>query len=252
MKMVALIPARAGSKRIPGKNMRRIGGHRLLHWAIAAAQESGCFSRVVVSTDSDDAGGLALRAGAYYLPRWAPVDDDQPDIVWVREALQHFESVKDPFDAFAILRPTSPFRTADTIRRAYARFQTQEVHSMRAVQIVSEHPGKMWQWGGEGHAITPLIHDGWPTSYGAEFRPGKTPWHSMPTQSLPTVFVQNASLEMAWSWVVPAFGTISGTKVAPFFTEGYEGFDINTPDDWREAERLIQEGKVALPTLARV
>ena len=71
----------------------------------------------------------------------------------------------------------------------------------------------------------------------------------MPTQTLPTVYVQNASLEMAWSYVVPAFGTISGTKVLPFFTEGYEGFDVNTEDDWREATRLVRDGLVALPAL---
>jgi CMP-N,N'-diacetyllegionaminic acid synthase len=77
-----------------------------------------------------------------------------------------------------------------------------------------------------------------------------TPWHSSPTQTLPPVYVQNASLEMAWTYVVKQFGTIAGRKIAPFFTEGYEGFDINTPDDdWREAERLIAEGLVDLPSL---
>ena len=65
-----------------------------------------------------------------------------------------------------------------------------------------------------------------------------TPWHSSPTQSLPTVYVQNASLEMAWTYVVRDLHSISGTKISPFFIEGYEGFDINTESDWQEAERI--------------
>lgn len=239
MKMVALIPARAGSKRIPGKNTKDLGGQPLMFWTMLAACDSGVFDRVYISTDDTRmrwSGSCGVNADILVRPPEFATDDS-PDIHWVRHALATIKC-----DAFAILRPTSPFRTADTIRRAYARFQTQEVHSMRAVQPVKEHPGKMWTWKGNGHPIVPALNgtvDG-------------TPWHSMPTQSLMPMFVQNASLEMAWSWVVPAFGTISGTKVAPFFTEGYEGFDINTPDDWQEAERLIQAGHVALPTLARV
>jgi hypothetical protein len=69
----------------------------------------------------------------------------------------------------------------------------------------------------------------------------------MPTQSLPAVYVQNASLEMAWTYVVTSFGTISGKKIAPFFTEGYEGFDINDEDDFATAARLVAEGRVTLP-----
>lgn len=243
MKMVALIPARAGSKRIPWKNMRELAGRPLVSWTMQAARDSGVFDFIVVSTDDEQIASLAncyIEQCAVIRPAGMS-NDDSPDIHWVRHALAQNTN----WQSFAILRPTSPFRTADTIRRAYARFHTQEVHSMRAVQPVKEHPGKMWTLGPTGHPMVPLLHR-------SVLKDDPTPWHSMPTQSLPPIFVQNASLEMAWSWVVPAFGTISGTKVAPFLTEGYEGFDLNTMDDWREAERLIEEGKVALPTLARV
>lgn len=66
-----------------------------------------------------------------------------------------------------------------------------------------------------------------------------TPWHSMPMQSLPPVYVQNSSLEIAWRWCVDIFDTISGPKVAPFFTEGMEGFSIDYPEDWERAERYV-------------
>jgi CMP-N-acetylneuraminic acid synthetase len=239
MKMVALIPARAGSKRIPGKNTKELAGRPLVEWTIRAAIESGVFWEVIVSTDSSDTIQIAAKAGAKFSARIAKhATDESPDIEWVRWTLSQYPEHYYP-DAFAILRPTSPFRTAATIRRAYERFQTQEVHSMRAVQPVKEHPFKMWmQQGGAGHPITPLA---------SLQREDGTPLHSVPTQTLPPVYVQNASLEMAWSYVIPAFNSISGTKIAPFFTEGYEGFDLNDMDDWREAERLIAEGLVDLP-----
>jgi len=76
--------------------------------------------------------------------------------------------------------------------------------------------------------------------------PGKQPWHSSQYQALPEIYVQNASLEIAWTRVVHNSRTIAGEVVMPFFTEGYEGFDINDPNDWRYAEYLLAEG-IELP-----
>lgn len=252
MKMVALIPARAGSKRVPGKNTRDLAGMPLMYWTMRAAADSGVFGGICISTDDTRmrwSGHRGINADILVRPPEFATDES-PDIEWVRHALTTVTA-----DAFAILRPTSPFRTAETIKRAYKQFRHAEAHSLRAVQPVKEHPGKMWQCAGQGYPIVPLIGRAWPPP-GSEWVSLNTgndqPWHSMPTQTLPKVYIQNASLEMAWSYVIPAFGTISGHKVVPFFTEGYEGFDINTEDDWREAERLIAEGTVALPALARV
>jgi len=235
--VVALIPARAGSKRVPGKNTRLLGGVPLITWTIRAAQESGIFERIVVSSDDQVAWDAATACGVRInIRKPEHAADHAADILWVREEL----SVSREWHSFAILRPTSPFRAADTIRRAYKQFTTSEVHSIRAVEPVRQHPGKMWWWGGVGTCLTPVCD---------AKRSDGTPWHSCPTQTLPTAYVQNASLEMAWTYVVQSFGTISGRKIAPFFTKDYEGFDINTEDDWREAERLVRDGCVALPRL---
>lgn len=224
--IVGLIPARGGSRRIPHKNIRTLGGIPLIEWTLRAAKESGIFKSLIVSTDDDTIATIAEpwadlhRVG----PPIAHGDGDR-DIQWVRHLEPWLHA-----NAFAILRPTSPFRTADTIRRCWDEFQRQEVHSIRAVEPVKQHPGKMWWRTEHGDPLTPVckrIHaDG-------------TPWHSSPTQSLPLCFVQNASLEMAWSYVPRDYSTISGNKIAPFFTEGHEGFDINTEDDWAEAEYVV-------------
>ena len=241
--MIALIPARAGSTRIPGKNTKLLAGHPLIAYTIAAARQSGVFAHIVVC--SDDRAVLALaRDLAVATYHREPVPDDQPDIAWVRPMMV---SGKD--ESFAILRPTSPFRTAATIRRAYDQFRRSEVHSIRAVQPVKEHPGKMWSWYGPGYPMLPLMDKEWPiTAPGfAPLRRDETPWHSRPTQSLPKVYIQNSSLEMAWTYVIQAFGTISGTKIAPFFTEGHEGCSIDYPDDWDAAEALAAAHPEALP-----
>lgn len=223
--IVALIPARAGSKRIPGKNSRLLGGKPLLTWTIEAAQQSGIFSYVFVPTDSEEYAAIARICGAIPIKRTA-VPDDEPDITWVVPVVRPTTD-----DAFAILRPTSPFRTADTIRRAWAEFLShQPCDSLRAVEPVRQHPGKMWVLR-EGRLL-PLLP--WDLTWEA-------PWHSSPTQCLPPVYVQNASLEIAWIKMAAKTGTIAGTNVVPFFTQGYEGFDINMPEDWERAERIVAE-----------
>ncbi len=236
--MIALIPARKGSKRIPGKNTKLLAGHPLIAYTIAAARSSGIFEGIFVLTDDRGAADATWGCSDVVSIGREQSADDEPDIAWVRT---FFEGVRPAgFEAFAILRPTSPFRTVATIRRAYEQFRTSEVHSIRAVQPVKEHPGKMWQWKGPGYPMSPLL-DGW-TCNGV-------PSHSCPTQSLPRVYVQNSSLEMAWSYVIQAFGTISGTKVAPFFTEGYEGFSLDYPEDWTRAEAIAAAHPEALPPL---
>jgi N-acylneuraminate cytidylyltransferase len=226
MNMVAFVPARAGSKRVPGKNIRPLAGHPLILYTLAAARQSGVFSEIWTVTEDDEIANIAQVNSGIITRSKESAADDAPDILWVREALKQVEC-----DAFAILRPTSPFRTAETIKRAHYQFTHDEAHSLRAVQPASETPYKMWTCVGAGYPMMPLLSQS-----------ALLPEHSMPTQTLPKVYIQNASLEMAWAYVIPAFGTISGRKVSPFFTEGWEGFDINTEADWTEAEWLAPTG----------
>lgn len=80
------------------------------------------------------------------------------------------------------------------------------------------------------------------------FENSALPWHSTPYQALPEIYVQNASLEIAYSRVLKEH-TISGNVLMPFFTVGYEGFDVNHPYDWQLAEELIEAKKVKLPKI---
>jgi CMP-N,N'-diacetyllegionaminic acid synthase len=238
---VALIPARHGSKRVPGKNVRLLNGHPSLAYTIAPALESGVFESVIVSTDSEEIADMARHYGAEvpFLRPAAFASDTSPDIEWLDYTVRTLAEHGRRWDAFSLLRPTSPFRTAGTIRRAWARFTGQEgVDSLRAIEKCTQHPGKMWVV--RGDRMQPLM----------PLDNGGVPWHSTPYQALPPVYVQNASLEIAWTRVVLEKRSIAGDVLVPFITDGYEGFDINDATDWMVAERLIADGTAALPAIA--
>ena len=236
--VVALIPARQGSKRVPGKNTRVLRGHPLVAYTIAPALQSGVFDAVMVSTDSEEIAAIARHYGAEvpFLRPAAMAGDTSPDIEWVEFTLQRLRDEGRQYDCFSLLRATSPFRTADTIRRAWETFRTETgVDSLRAVEKCAQHPAKMWVV--RGNRLLPLL----------PFGPAEQPWHSSQYQSLPVVYVQNASLEVAWSRVVFEDRTIAGGTIVPFFTTDLEGFDINNASDWMMAEHLIASGEAKLP-----
>jgi CMP-N-acetylneuraminic acid synthetase len=237
---VALIPARSGSKRVPDKNIRLLAGHPLIAYTIAAAIQSDVFRAVIVSTDSERYAKIACHYGAE-VPFMRPAEasgDMSPDIDWVEYTLKRLAAEHRSFDCFSILRPTSPFRLPETIQRAWSRFCSETgVDSLRAVEKCSQHPAKMWVV--RGRRMMPLLPIG----------PAEQPWHSSQYPSLPEVYVQNASLEIAWSRVVFEERTISGTVLMPFFSLDMEGFDINKAYDWNLAELMVQSGQAALPSV---
>jgi len=238
---IALIPARAGSSRVPDKNIRRLGDHPLIGYSIAAALESGVFDDVIVSTDSQHYADIARHYGAE-VPFLRPAEiagHVSPDIEWVTYTLQRLREAGREYDCFSILRPTSPFRLPGTIRRAWQQFRAQQgIDSLRAVEKCQQHPGKMWVV--QGQRMTPLL----------PLQGGGQPWHSSQYQSLPAVYVQNASLEIAWTRVIEQTESIAGDVLVPFFTQGHEGFDINSEYDWKLAEHLLDSGQANLPPVS--
>jgi len=240
--IVALIPARSGSKRVPDKNIRYLNGHPLISYTITAAIQSGIFSDVIVSTDS-----LLYKKTAEYYGASVPFlrpntfsGDKSPDIEWVTHALTELKKIGKRYQCFSILRPTSPFRQAATIVRAWNEFlANEEVDSLRAVERCAQHPAKMWIV--KNNRMNPVMQG----------EKNGIPWHSNQYQALPEIYVQNANLEIAWTDVVFNKHSIAGDVIMPFFTDDYEGFDLNRPYDWEYAEHLINAGKVQLLTISK-
>jgi len=237
--LVGLIPARSGSERVPDKNLRSLAGHPLIAYAVATALESGIFDRVVCSTDSGKIAEVAQRYGADvpFLRPAALATATSPDIEWITHALDQLD---DRYDLFAIVRATNPFRGPDVLRRGLEQLlATPEADSIRAVERVKQHPGKMWLL--EGKTMRPLLDQSHLD----------VAWHAGQYQALPEVYVQNSSLEIAWTRVVSQTGTREGRVVAAFLTEGYEGFNIDDEDDWDRARRLLDAGLATLPDVER-
>ena len=245
MSIVGLIPLRAGGKRvgrINGLDKERaiIGRHPLLAYTVRHAIDSGVFDSVIAVTASEMHAKSAEAYGATSIIR--PIyttGDNSPDIEWVNWLFSDL-ATREKYDAFAILRATSPFRSAETIRRAWDAFRTTPgAHSLRAMRKSQEHPGKCWVIR-HGYAL-PVLPAGDPFE----------PWHSQPTQNLPDVYIQTAGLEMAWTETVLETKTIAGSVVLPWVLEGPEALDINTRDEWDDAVALVEAGLVELPVSLR-
>jgi len=238
---VAFVPARSGSERVPHKNVRPLAGHPLLAYAIATAVQSDRFERVVVSTDSDEIADVARWYGAD-VPFLRPAEyatATSPDIEWLAHTL---EQLDERFELFALVRATNPFRGPDVVRRGLEQLlATPEADSIRAVELVKQHPGKMWLLSGDSRTMSPLLDQ-------SEL---DVAWHAGQYQALPAVYSQNSALEIAWTRVVTETGTREGGVLAPFLTQGLEGFNVDDEEDWERAERLVASGEAALPEVGR-
>ena len=238
---IALIGARAGSERVVGKNVRRLAGHPLLAYAIETARRAEVFDRILVSTDSEQIAQVARWYGAD-APFLRPAEyatSTSPDIEWIAWTLPRLD---ERYDLFAIVRATNPFRGPDAIRRGLDQLlATPEADSIRAVERVKQHPGKMWVIDEVGRLMRPLLDQSHLD----------VAWHAGQYQALPPVYVQNSALEIAWTRVVEATGTREGRMLAPFLTEGYEGLNIDDEDDFARAEELVASGRAHLPAVER-
>lgn len=238
---VCLIPARSGSKRLVNKNIMEVSGHPLMAYTISAALDSGEFDSVLVSTDSEAYARIARHYGAE-VPFLRPAEfslDTSPDIEWVAFTLESLGNQGRVFDRFSILRPTSPFRNVATIHRAMRQFsESRYADSLRAVELCTQHPGKMWRIFDD--LLVPIL----------PVQPDGTDWFSSPTQSLPTVWVQNASLEIAHVRCVTEQNSISGKKILAFCTEFPEGIDINMEADVSMMKSVLEKSPHFLPEIS--
>ena len=238
---IALIGARAGSERVKDKNVRRLAGHPLLAYAIETARRAEVFDRILVSTDSEQIAQVARWYGAD-VPFLRPVEyasSTSPDIEWIAWTLRRLD---ERYDLFAIVRATNPFRGPDVIRRGLEQLlATPEADSVRAVELVKQHPGKMWRLAEDGRTMEPVLDQSHLD----------VAWHAGQYQALPPVYVQNSALEIAWTRVVAATGTREGRVLAPFLTEGFEGLNIDDEEDFARAEALVASGHAQLVDITR-
>ena len=227
-KFICLIPARSGSKRVPNKNIKSFAGTSLLEHAVKRAIKSSIFSSVVCCTDSESYAEIASQAGAE-IPAIRPSQISSsvsPDFEWVNWATNEIKHFAD-FDYFAILRPTSPFLSSTSIKRACIALQNSNYESLRAVVECDQHQAKMWNLMVD--LLKPILP--YTTSVGIDL-------HSSQKASLPKVYIQTAGLDISRTSVLLKYQNISGALIMPYVLSYPEDFDVNTLRDWDEMEAL--------------
>jgi len=157
MRILALIPARGGSKRLPRKNIRPLGGKPLINWSIDAARGISEICEILVSTDDPEIALIAKAAGAT-VPWLRPENlatDEATSVDVALHALDWYEAENDTVDGLLLLQPTSPFRTSETIQRGIQLFDSHGRRPVIGVSPARDHP--MWTFKEQGEYLVPFL-----------------------------------------------------------------------------------------------
>lgn len=227
--VVALIPARGGSKGLPRKNLADLGGRPLLAWSVEAALQAAAVDRVVVCTDDDEIAEAAEAAGAE-VPWRRPAElatDDAADLPVFQHALERLDGAGRPVDVFVHLRPTSPFREPGLIDRAVALLRSHpDVDSVRSVSPVAKTPFKMWFVDDDG-LMEPVVGT-WDEEC-----------FNRPRQALPPVWTQDGTLDVVRSDVVRG-GSMTGRRVLALRHDS-PLVDVDTAADLERARSIAAD-----------
>lgn len=235
MSVLAIVPARGGSKSMPRKNVRLLAGHPLLAYSIAAGRQARGVERVLVSTDDEEIAEVARRYGAEvpFLRPAALAQDDTPDLPVFQHALQWLEEHEGYRPRTVVqLRPTSPLRPPDCVDRGIDILNLHsEADSVRAVAPSSQNPYKMWRMSPEGRLV-PLLNDGGTEAY------------NTPRQRLPQTFWQTGHLDVVRATTIREKASMTGDIVLPLILEPRYAIDIDAPQDHERAEQLLRTSPV--------
>lgn len=232
--VLALIPARAGSKSIQRKNLLQLAGKPLLAHTIAHALGASLIGRVIVTTDSEEIADVARSYGAE-APFRRPAEisgDFSLDVEFHRHALEWLQKEEGYVPSFVVnLRPTHPVRRCDTIDRAIALFAaSQDADALRSVCVSKLSPFKMWTIDQNGY-LSPIA------STGNLREP-----YNQPRQLLPLAYWQDGYIDITRPSVVMEKNSTTGDRILPFLIEEV-CIDIDYEDEIPQAERLLSGGE---------
>lgn len=225
MKILALVPARGGSKRLPGKNTKLLAGKPLIAWTIQAALASGVCVDVLVSTDSEDIGAVATQYGAL-VPWLRPAElatDTSTSVDMAIHALDAYEEAHGTVDGLLLLQPTSPLRTAESIRSSVEIFIAGEgARAVVGVTSACVHPA--WCFNMEGDHIHPYL--GWEVL-------------GQRSQDLKPAYMLNGAIYLVSPAQLRAGRSFVPQNARPLFMGAEESIDIDTAIDWQLASATV-------------
>lgn len=239
--VLALVPARGGSKGIPRKNIRLLGVYPLIAYSIAAGQQAKWVERVIVSTDDEEIAAVARVCGAEtpFLRPPEHAQDHTTDLPVFQHALAWLEKHEGyrP-DIVVQLRPTSPFRPAGCVDESIqVLLDHPEATSVRAVVPSGQNPYKMWRLSGDG-PMAPLLDTDFDEPY------------NMPRQKLPPTYWQTGHIDTVRSEVIRQ-GSMSGKAIYPLVMDPRYTADLDNLLDWERAESRLADPQMPIVTPAK-
>jgi CMP-N,N'-diacetyllegionaminic acid synthase len=226
MLVLGLVPARGGSKGVPGKNVRPLAGQTLLEYTARAARESGVIDRVMLSTDSPEIADAGRRAGLE-VPFMRPATlaaDDTPMLPVIQHALA--ETAKGGWspDIIVLLQPTSPLRRPEHVRNAVRMLCDTNADSVVTVVELPRHLSPDYVMRIDEGRLTPFLPDGARVTRRQDARPA---------------YSRDGTVYAFRRSTIERFGGIYGDDCRPLLIDASESLSIDSPADWNEAERLL-------------
>ncbi|RJX30686.1 MAG: acylneuraminate cytidylyltransferase family protein [Oxalobacter sp.] len=230
--VLALIPARGGSKSVPHKNIIPLLGKPMIAWAIEHALASEHVTRIVVTTDDEEIAAVARQYGAE-VPFMRPANlaqDLSLDIEFHRHAVEWLQQHENYIPDMVInLRPTPPSRQSAVIDKAIETFAAHpDVDSLRSVHLAEQSPFKMWTIDERGY-MRPIAS-----------LPDVLEPYNQPRQKLPLVYWQDGYIDITRPSVILKQNSTTGRVILPFIIEE-PAADIDYPDEVGEAEAQLRE-----------
>lgn len=227
LRVLGLVPARGGSKGIPGKNLEPLAGRPLLAYTADAALAARRLDRVVLSTDDEEIAAVGRGLGLE-VPFLRPAElarDDTPTLPVVLHALETLDPGGERFDAVCLLQPTSPLRAADEIDRAIERLAASDADSVVTVAPIpaEHHPEWAFRLQADGR-LERYLGDGEPPPR---------------RQELAAAFHRTGSVYVTRRSTLVEHESLYGRRSLGLLVEGAAPLNLDTPADWERAERRL-------------
>ncbi len=239
MKILAIIPARGGSKSVPGKNIKLLSGKPLIAWKIESAKKSKYINRVIVSTDDPEIAEVAREYGAE-VPFLRPKEisgDLATDIEFLDHVVNYLRDSENYLpDIIIRLPPTSPLATHEHIDEGIKKLiETPGIDAVRPIIEAPKHPYKMWRIS-DADLIVPFLD---------KDITGFDEPHNLPRQLFPKVYIHTGAMDVLWLETLKTLRSTSGLKTAYFMMKPEDSVNIDYPIDFHFAEFLMNSRKLS-------
>ena len=225
--ILAIIPARKGSKGVAGKNMKILGEKPLIQYTIESALQSKLLTRIAVSSDCEDTIEFAQKFEGVEAPFIRPAElsgDCVPSVPVMKHAIEFFRKNSTEFDYVCLLQPTSPFRSAGLIDKTILHLLTHDADSLATVQKIPDKYNPSWAFYESGdQLISPVIEALLPTR----------------RQDLRDAYCRDGKIYLVKTQWLDQDQLLAG-KCLGYQTMDEEDLNINTMEDWKHAETYIE------------